>query len=249
MYREMEYIVKVGDSCSTIFTSALGVSLSPTLWNIYFSDFVIPDHPDDVIWNGVHISHVEHADDVALMSFSPQGLQHAVDHLDCWCHLNFMKISVPKTHLWTSLALLPEAIPSLTVTSEPLSYVMEYKFIGIRFNSSCPYMYNKHYKVKASLARVAKDVIFSRIKNCVGSLPVKEGLSLYMAKVDPHLIAGCEIILDINIAVSEELCHTTSAFLCHLLGVHSKTMLAFIHAKTGWFLNVYLWVSLPDPEH
>ncbi|KAK0221113.1 hypothetical protein EDD85DRAFT_892612, partial [Armillaria nabsnona] len=167
------------------------------------------------------------------MSFSPQRLQHAVDHLDRWCRLNFMKISVPKTHLWTSLALLPEAIPSLTVTGEPLSYVTEYKFIGIRFDSSCPYMYDKHYKVKASLARVTKDVIFSRIENRVGSLPVKEGLSLYMAKVDPHLIAGCEIVLDVDIAVSEELRHTSSTFLRHLLGVHSKTVLAFIHADTG----------------
>ncbi|PBK70984.1 hypothetical protein ARMSODRAFT_864056, partial [Armillaria solidipes] len=237
MYREMEYVVKVGDSCSDIFTSALGVlagdSLSPTLWNIYFSDFVIPDHPDDVVWNGVHISHVEHADDVALMSFSPEGLQHAVDHLDRWCRLNFMKISVPKTHLWTSLALLPEAIPSLTVAGEPLSYVTEYKFVGIRFDSSCPYMYDKHYKAKASQARVTKDIIFSRVENRVGSLPVKEGLSLYMAKVDPHLIAGCEIVLDVDLAVSEELRHTSSAFLRHLLGVHSKTVLAFVHAETG----------------
>ncbi|PBK98450.1 hypothetical protein ARMGADRAFT_920169 [Armillaria gallica] len=237
MYRDMEYVVKVGKSCSDTFTSSVGVlagdSLSPTLWNIYFSDFTVPDHPDDVVWEGVHISHVEHADDVALMSFSPEGLQHALDHLNGWCRRNFMAISVPKTHLWTSMALIPESIPRLHVAGQPLSYVTEYNFVGIRFDSACPYMYDKHYKVKATQARLTKDAIFSRVENRVGSLPVKEGLMLYTAKVDPHLIAGCEIALDIDLSVSEELRQVSLTFLRHLLSVHPKTGVAFLHAETG----------------
>ncbi|PBK88664.1 hypothetical protein ARMGADRAFT_937020 [Armillaria gallica] len=237
MYRDMEYVVKVGKSCSDTFTLSIGVlagdSLSPTLWNIYFSDFSVPDHPDDVVWEGVHISHVEHADDVALMSFSPKGLQHALDHLNGWCRRNFMAISVPKTHLWTSVALIPESIPRLHVAGQPLSYVTEYNFVGIRFDSACPYMYDKHYKVKVTQARLTKDAIFSHVENRIGSLPVKEGLMLYTTKVDPHLIAGCEIALDIDLSVSEELRQVSLTFLHHLLSVHPKTGVAFLHAETG----------------
>ncbi|SJL01089.1 uncharacterized protein ARMOST_04405 [Armillaria ostoyae] len=233
----MEYVVKVGKSCSDTFTSSIGVlagdSLSPTLWNIYFSDFTVPEHPDDVVWEGVHVSHVEHADDIALMSFSPEGLQHALDHLNVWCRTNFMSISVSKSHLWTSLALLPESIPRLMVADHALSYVTEYNFVGIRFDSASPYMYDKHYKVKASQARLSKDAIFSRVENRVGSLPVKEGLILYTAKVDPYLIAGCEIVLDIDPSVFEELRQVSLTFLRHLLGVHPKTGVSFLHAETG----------------
>ncbi|KAK0236473.1 hypothetical protein EDD85DRAFT_643014 [Armillaria nabsnona] len=213
MYRDMKYFVKVGKSCSNTFTSSIGVLAgdSPTLWNIYFSDFTVPDHPDDVVWEGVYISHVEHAVDVALMSFSPEGLQHALDHLNAWCRRNFMAISVPKTHLWTSMALIPESIPRLHVAGQPLSYVTEYSFVGIRFDSACPYMYDKHYKVKVTQARLMKDAIFSRVENRVGYLPVKEGLMLYTAKIDPHLLT----------------------FLRHLLSVHPKIGVVFLHAETG----------------
>ncbi len=240
MYRDMEYVVKVGKSCSDTFTSSIGVlagdCLSPTLWNIYFSDFTVPEHPDDVIWEGIHISHVEHADDIALMSFSPEGLQHALDHLNVWCRKNFMSISVPKSHLWTSLALIPESVPRVMVADQALSYVTEYNFVGIRFDSASPYIYDKHYRVKATQARLSKDAIFSRVENRVGSLPVKEGLVLYTAKVDPYLIAGCEIVLDIDPCVSEELRQVSLTFLRHLLSVHPKTGVVLLHAETGEFL-------------
>ncbi|SJL08349.1 uncharacterized protein ARMOST_11712 [Armillaria ostoyae] len=57
---DMEYIIKVGKSCSDTFTSSIGVlagdSLSPMLWNIYFSNFTVSDHLDDVVWEGCEIA-------------------------------------------------------------------------------------------------------------------------------------------------------------------------------------------------
>ncbi len=154
MYRDMDYVVRMGSSCSNTFQSTIGVlagdTLSPSLWNIYFSDLSIPDHPDDIVWMGRHVSHLEHADDVALFSTSPQGLQHALDNLYGWCAANFMTISVPKTHLWTSIPFPEESVPSIFVGTNMLSYVYEYNFIGMRFDSRDPYIFAKHITAKAS---------------------------------------------------------------------------------------------------
>ncbi|KAJ3871360.1 hypothetical protein F5051DRAFT_303183, partial [Lentinula edodes] len=68
----MTYVVRHGDQVSSAFRSLIGVltgdTLSPMLWNIYFSDLDIPIHNNDVLLNGLPVSHVEQADDVAIWS-------------------------------------------------------------------------------------------------------------------------------------------------------------------------------------
>ena len=60
LYREMTYVVKRGAHHSDAFTSSVGIlagdTASPGLWNIYFSDFSIRDHSDDILLNGRPVS-------------------------------------------------------------------------------------------------------------------------------------------------------------------------------------------------
>jgi hypothetical protein len=39
----------------------------------------------------------------------------------------------------------------------------------------------------------------------IGVLPPKEGKMLYMARVDPILTYGCEVVLDVNEMLAQEL--------------------------------------------
>ena len=52
------------------FKSALGVLIgdttSPDLWLLYFANFAIPPSHDDTDLGGIHVCHLEQADDILL---------------------------------------------------------------------------------------------------------------------------------------------------------------------------------------
>ncbi|KAJ6481962.1 hypothetical protein C8R45DRAFT_1151220 [Mycena sanguinolenta] len=66
--------LKFGDKNCLPFHSMIGLftgdSASPSLWNIYFADFRLPPHKDDVHLNGRPVSQAEQADNNLIMSTS-----------------------------------------------------------------------------------------------------------------------------------------------------------------------------------
>ncbi|KAJ7198660.1 hypothetical protein B0H12DRAFT_1037326, partial [Mycena haematopus] len=64
-------------------------------------------------------------------------------------------------------------------------------------------------------------------------LPVREGLQLYMARVDCYLISGCELALDTDSALLQEHLEAQHMFLRRLLGLNPHSMLAILFTETG----------------
>jgi hypothetical protein len=64
--------------------------------------------------------------------------------------------------------------------------------VGIWFTSVHKHVFARHYAIKASKARGTSNAIFG-LKQRIGSLPVREGLMIYMARVDCYLISGGEL--------------------------------------------------------
>ncbi|KAJ7106410.1 hypothetical protein C8R43DRAFT_1080688 [Mycena crocata] len=67
----------------------------------------------------------------------------------------------------------------------------------------------------------------------VGVLPPREGLQLYKARVDPHLTAGCEVVLDTDLSLVAHLEKPQKHFLRRLLGLNPRSMLAILFTETG----------------
>ncbi|KAJ7442088.1 hypothetical protein B0H11DRAFT_1619948, partial [Mycena galericulata] len=67
----------------------------------------------------------------------------------------------------------------------------------------------------------------------IGSLPVREGLQLFMARVDCYLISGCELALDTDISLVKEHMEAQNSFLRRLLGLNPHSMLAILFTETG----------------
>ncbi|KAE9403489.1 hypothetical protein BT96DRAFT_814910, partial [Gymnopus androsaceus JB14] len=67
----------------------------------------------------------------------------------------------------------------------------------------------------------------------IGCIPPKDGINLYMARVDPHLTFGCEVVLDIDLSLLGELELVQHLFLRRLLGLHRRCMLVFLFSETG----------------
>ncbi|KAF7345055.1 Reverse transcriptase domain-containing protein [Mycena venus] len=133
---------------------------------------------------------------------------------------------------WTIYRPLPSVIPTLHIGDHVVELVFEFKCVGIWFTSIHKNIFYRHYDIKASKARGTSNVIFG-LKHRIGSLPVREGLQLYMARVDCYLISGCELALDTDTSLLDDLMEVQHSFLRRLLGLNSHSMLAVLFTETG----------------
>ncbi|KAJ7148422.1 hypothetical protein C8R43DRAFT_1088393 [Mycena crocata] len=218
----MRYAVKFGKEHSLPFHSLIGLftgdTASPTLWNIFFADFRLPPHKDDVHLNGRPVSQAEQADDNLIMSTSFTAFQDKVNAFYRWCTNKRVFISAKKSK-WMIFGPLPAVLPVLRIGDLVVELVHEFKYVGIWFTSVHADVFAKHYQVKASKARNTSNAIFG-LNHRIGSLPVREGLQLYMARVDcyPHLGEHLE---------------AQHMFLRRLLGLNPHSMLAVLFTETG----------------
>ncbi|KAJ7090615.1 hypothetical protein C8R44DRAFT_990643 [Mycena epipterygia] len=214
IYARMTYAVKFGDEHSLPFRSLIGLftgdTASPTLWNIYFSDFRLPPHKDDIHLNGRAAK--------VTMFFK-------------WCSNKRVFISAKKSK-WMIFGPLPPVIPVLRLGNLIVELVFEFKYVGIWFTSVHPNVLARHYAIKVSKARATSNAIFG-LNHRIGSLPVREGLQLYMARVDCYLISGCELALDTDNSLIQDHIEAQHMFLRQLLGLNPHSMLAVLFTETG----------------
>ncbi|KAJ7162220.1 hypothetical protein C8R46DRAFT_904152 [Mycena filopes] len=231
----MRYAVKFGDEHSLPFRSSIGLftgdSASPTLWNIYFADFHLPAHKDDVHLNGRPISQAEQADDNLIMSTSFPAFQAKVTMFFVWGKNKHAFVSADKSK-WMIFGPLPTVLPVLRVGDLVVKLVYEFKYVGILFTSIHPNVLARHYAVKASKARGISNAVFA-LNHRIGTLPVREGLILYTARIDCYLISGCELAIDVDGALLKDHLDVQRLFLRRLLGLNPRSMLAVLFTETG----------------
>ena len=156
----------------------------------------MPDK-DVIFLAAVRISLLAQADDLLLVALSPRGQQGKLHTLEQWCARNFILINLIKTIILifrygkSPLPLLPVFVLGKT----QLKIKSEEKYVGVTFRTDTKNMLAAHYKAKARTARYCGHRIMA-IEDMTGRLTPKELKELYMARVDCHLIHGCEISPD-----------------------------------------------------
>ncbi|KAJ7123211.1 hypothetical protein C8R46DRAFT_1253308 [Mycena filopes] len=112
------FIQRASHKHSLPFRSLIGLftgdSASPTLWNIYFADFQLPPHEDDVRLNGRPVSQAEQADDNLIMSTSFPAFQAKVTMFFVWGTNKRTFVSAKKSK-WMIFGPLPAVIPVLRI--------------------------------------------------------------------------------------------------------------------------------------
>ncbi|KAJ7165537.1 hypothetical protein C8R43DRAFT_878210 [Mycena crocata] len=231
----MRYATKFGDENCLPFRSLIGLltgdSASPTLWNIFFADFQLPDRPDDVRLNGVAVSQAEQADDNIIFTTAFPTFQEKVSIFYFWCTRKRVYISAPKSK-WMIFGPLPTVIPVLRLGDLEVELVSSFKYVGTWLTSTTANIFSLNYSIKAAKARNASNAAFA-MKHRIGSLPVKEGLVLYMARVDCYLISGADLSLDVDAPLIQEHLEAQHLYLRRLLGINSRAMLAVLFTETG----------------
>jgi hypothetical protein len=147
--------VRLGEEISEPFKALIGILIgdpaSPTLWNLYMSDFVMSMDLDDVILSGASASNLEHADDILLMSYSARGLQTKLNVVLLWCSMNFMRINAAKSFI-AIFGTLPSTLPIFTLGDNMVDVVEKITYVGITFQMTHPNIFASHYCTKASKA-------------------------------------------------------------------------------------------------
>ncbi|KAJ7101519.1 hypothetical protein B0H15DRAFT_919803 [Mycena belliarum] len=206
------------------------------------SDFVLACHPEDIELNGVPITNVEHADDIMTASGSSPGLQSHLNGAQHWCNENGCLTSIPKC-LCQAFGLRQKDMPNFHLAGHPISFVKTACYLGVWFEMGAKFIWREQYKVKAKKARVIANVILG-LDRFIGNIPAWDARTLYMARVDPYLTAGCDVCLDVDRKSLKMLESIQNMFLRRMLGLGSRSMKAVLFSETGiWpikYRRIYL---------
>ncbi|EJC97331.1 uncharacterized protein FOMMEDRAFT_100058, partial [Fomitiporia mediterranea MF3/22] len=244
------------DSFSSNIGILTGDPASPHLWNIFFSDLYIPSHPADISLNNSYISHLEQADNIVIFSTSPTTLQIKLNNIISWCSKNFLQINHSKTvaQVFGNTTIKP----TFSIDSNILNYVDKFLYLGIIFDSSQNNIFHSHYSNKASKARSITHTILA-LESHISIIPPKQGIQLYFARIDPHLIYTCESTPDTNKKCLFLLQSVQHTFLRRLLGLNPRSLLTPLFTETGLLpiqfrqtilvLNYLIYLLQLPPSH
>ncbi|KAF6742637.1 hypothetical protein DFP72DRAFT_822055 [Ephemerocybe angulata] len=233
----MSYIVRHQSEMSEAFSALMGIlagdTSSPILWLIYLSDFILDADVDDINLSGIPMSNMEQADDIILMSTTPEGLQRKMHALWRWCGVNAMVVNAIKSMVMI-FGPHPRLQPSFAFGTEHVAIVDETTYVGFRITSHGRSIFAPHYALKAGKAQTIANGILG-LHKMIGSLNPWEARKLYMALVDPHLTHGCEMIIDTpeNLQFLKLLEDKQKSFIRRILGIHSRSMLAPLFSETA----------------
>ncbi|KAF5331390.1 hypothetical protein D9611_011800 [Ephemerocybe angulata] len=191
----MTYVARHNGEESEAFAAAMGILIgdtcSPVLWALFMSDLpdFIPKDGDDIVLGGVAVRNVEQADDVLLMSSTPEGLLRKLKAMFRWCQKNFLLFNTVKSVVMI-FGRRPTALPVFDLgEGGRLEVVREHTYLGFQIASSGSGMMRLHYDAKKATAETVSRVIWV-FQQLSGAMPVAMLTMLYMALVDPHLVRG-----------------------------------------------------------
>ena len=170
------------------------------------------------------------ADDIALFSYSPEGLQAQIDILADFCKLRGLEVNVKKTKV-VVFEPVKTCSPCFLYCRQPVEQVEYFKYLGITFHG------NRGMSCAAEqLAIAAQKATFALLGQCqrhhIQEPRLK--LQLFDALVRPVLSYACEVWAPIAGAKAlQQLEQVHKQFLRRLLGVPNSTCLKMLYAEFG----------------
>ena len=246
LYASVPMAVKTSDGLSDSFEAVMGVKqgcpLSPTLFGLYLDDFEVAlerlSHMADLpSLSAQRVLGLLYADDLALVSKSPEGLQAQMDLLQAYAVKWQLTVNVDKTKAMVFLPSTPRArqvypLP-LSFEGAPIELVQSFKYLGVELHSTKPF-----HTAAQSRTLPAERAQMALVTRCRQLGIGDPGLQLHLwdALVKPVLLYGVEFWGAGDLSkgvVAGELVHRT--FLRRLLGVRSGTPNMAILAEVGRF--------------
>ncbi|KIO18899.1 hypothetical protein M407DRAFT_42101, partial [Tulasnella calospora MUT 4182] len=198
--------------------------------------------PDDLRLDGSPVSHLEHADDMALLSTSRQGLQRKFRYLEKWAAINFMESNPQKCNVMVFGTSHKHEDP-FELYNIKIPFTESYKYVGVLIQSKGKNLFKQHYENKSQAARVATMAAFS-LNSVVGPIDPLSGRKIYLAQIDPHLTASCDVCLDTEHTHLRRLERVQETFIRRFMGLGDKALTALLFTETGLWPLAYRRLTL-----
>jgi hypothetical protein len=251
MYKSSKLCVRTARGLTPFFSSNVGVrqgcALSPLLFNLFISDLQ-PwlDNDDAVRLFSRSVSHLLYADDLVILSESPNGLQTRLSSLNDYCVKWKLYINPDKSKvmIFCKTRKKPTHDLSFTIGDNNLEIVDQYKYLGVLFSSNGSFQQAKIYLEKK--ARRGLFGMHSYLSDC--SLPPSTSLDLYEKLIQPIASYGAEVwapfCISLNGVLKQNCCiydkhldfpgaKTHLKFCKRLLGVHEKSVNLAVLGELG----------------
>lgn len=257
MYIKSRSSIKLGKRLSSEFSLSLGVrqgdNLSPNLFNIFMNDLpnYLESTKDPVLLNNLELHCLLYADDLVLLSTSPEGLQSKLDCLEKYCNDWCLNVNINKTKILTFNKSGKLIKHNFYLGGELLDCVNKYKYLGILFSASGSFsdarkdLYNKSLKAYFKLCKM----IFSFHPH------TKTSMHIFDHTVKPIMLYASEVWGAFNTSSSKfrngislekiydklEQENLHSKFCKRLLGVHKKSTNFAVFSELGripYYVNI-----------
>ena len=196
MYKSVKYCVKVANGYTDPISSDRGLKqgcvLSPILFNLFIDDIknIFDQNCAPLSLMDVELNYLLYADDLILMSSSPEGLQNSLNALGTYCQAWDLTVNIKKS----KVMIFNPAGKMLTdhkfsYLSQNLEMVQDFTYLGVTFSASGSFT-----KAAQNLRDKANKAMFplldTTFKFCLG---IPTSLSLFDKLIEPIVLYGSEI--------------------------------------------------------
>ena len=243
MYSKTLCSVKIENNRTRYFNYTKGVRqgcpLSPLLFNIFINELAgkLCDTSSSPITlpNGTELNCLIYADDIVILSRSPDGLQHKLDNLKSYCNNWGMNLNIKKTKCLTfQKKNKVEKRQSFAYGEHKIENVASYTYLGMTISAN-----GSFHMSTENLCSKAKRAIFA-INNRfpLKQLPVKIALKLFDSAIAPILLYGSEVfsLFTYMDYAKWDNCNVEKVhlnFCKHLLGVNRTTTNNLVRGELG----------------
>ena len=196
MYEVSKSCVKVNENLTNSFSTHLGVkqgdNLSPNLFKIFINNLTnyLKHSEDPVSINDQDLHCLMYADDIVLLSTSPNGLQKKLDILQNYCNDWCLSVNTNKTKvlIFNKAGRLINKYDFM-LNGIKLECVNSYKYLGIHFCASGSFTV-----AQDELYKKALKAYFKLSKDFLSLHPsVKTSMHVFDHTIKPILLYSCEI--------------------------------------------------------
>ena len=195
LYDNTHVSIKLSGGITPSFKTTIGVRqgcvLSPTLFKIFINDLpdIFTEYCKPVSLGNDNLNCLMFADDLVLLSETPEGLQSALDKLQDYCDKWFLQINTKKTKIiiFNKAGRLVTK-NTFTINDEEIEIVNRHPYLGITIACSGTFSYAVDLLCKKAMKAIFK------IRNItsMSSLTIKKTLHLFDTLVRPIMTYGCE---------------------------------------------------------
>ena len=204
MYEKISYKIKLKDGHLDPINSNLGLKqgcpLSPMLFNLYIDDVkdVFDEECDPVTITDTRISHFLYADDLVLVSLTPEGLQRSLDKVSAYSKTKTLTISIKKSKsmVFNNGGRLIKT--KFKIDDETLEPVKSFCYLGFDIVPSG--VVTRAMNTLCDKAKKALHPLMSAIAKF--DLPAKLAIQLFHTYISPIILYGVEnwsILSDLDI--------------------------------------------------